>query len=671
MGSKEDMKDVSLLAKVAVRMPGPNAILTYKVPAESEFKVGDVVNVPLGRRKGQGVILEIGDFAELCPSDLAPEKIKAINSILDSELGLGPKELELFQWMAKYYHYSLGLLIFDCLPNTVKRPRDLQIVRGRSEGVAFQFHPEQSEIIQALLPKVDAGFEKIFIHGVTGSGKTVIYFELIKKCLELGKSVLLLVPEINLTPQLTDFFCSNLGEFPFFVYHSAITNSAKYQMRKYLKNNSAPVVVLGVRSAVFLPVQNIGLVIIDEEHDTSFKQSDRCPYNGRDVAIKKAQLHQCLALLGSATPSLENFYAFKQQLPQNYYKMLKRAQGAFPVVQFLDARGLKFSDPMWPFAPDALGTIKEAVERKEQVLVFINRLGFANYIQCSNCGHKWTDPNTGVNLRYFKKKNILSSAHSDYQIPLPELCPQCGNMDLFQSGFGTEKAQEVLLKNFPHYRVERFDREEITTFKKMKSRLDNFRDHEIDILVGTQMLAKGHNFKRVNRVVVLGIDSQLNFPDFRAMERTFQLLSQVIGRAGRYSPHSQVMVQTYSVDNPLFDHIKTHAFDAFYKDELSIREMVQLPPFFKLAALYISARLRERVVSAALELKGHLEKFPGIILLGPAPVMIEKKAGQFTWEILLKAQEVNSLHSALHAVANRDCPTGVTVKIDVDPYFTS
>ncbi|HAZ12000.1 MAG: primosomal protein N' [Bdellovibrionales bacterium GWA2_49_15] len=665
------MKHTALLAKVAVRMPGPNSILTYKVPSGSEYAPGDVVQVPLGKRKGQGIIVEIGSYDDLCPSDLAPEKIKAIDSILDAELKLGPKELELYQWMAKYYHYSLGLLVFDCLPNPVKKPRALPIVKGRSEGATFVFHPEQEEIIQALLPKVGAGYEKIFIHGVTGSGKTVIYFELIKKCLELGKSVLLLVPEINLTPQLTDFFCSNLGEFPFFVYHSAITNSAKYQIRKHLKDNSTPAMVLGVRSSVFLPVQNLGLVIVDEEHDTSFKQSDRCPYNGRDVAIKKAQLHQCLVLLGSATPSLENFYAFKKQLPTNYYKMLKRAQGAFPEVQFLDARGLKFNDPAWPFTPDALRLISEAVEKKEQVLVFINRLGFANYIQCSSCGHKWTDPNTGVNLRYFKKKNILSSAHSDYQIPLPEMCPKCGNMDLFQSGFGTEKAQEVLLKHFSHFRVERFDREEITTFKKMKSRLDNFQEHAIDILVGTQMLAKGHNFKRVNRVVVLGIDSQLNFPDFRAMERTYQLLSQVIGRAGRYSRHSEVMVQTYSVDNPLFDHIKTHAFDAFYKDELSIREMVQLPPFFKLAALFVSARLRDRVISAALELKDFLEKFPGIILLGPAPVMIEKKAGQFTWEILIKAQEVNSLHGALHAVANRDCPTGITVKIDVDPYFTS
>ncbi|MBI2522230.1 MAG: primosomal protein N' [Bdellovibrio sp.] len=665
------IRDTVLLAKVAVRMPGPNSILTYKIPAEREFKIGDAVNVPLGRRKGQGIILEIGPYADLCPSHLAPEKIKKVESILDPELSLDPKELELYQWMAKYYHYSLGLLVFDCLPNSVKKPRATQIVKGRSEGGGFEFLAEQADIIQELLPKIGKGFEKTFIHGVTGSGKTIVYFELIKKCLELGKSVLLLVPEINLTPQLADFFCSNLGEFPFFVYHSAINNSAKYQIRKYLKHNSGPTMVLGVRSSVFLPLQNLGLVIVDEEHDTSFKQSDRCPYNGRDVAIKKAQMHQCLAILGSATPSLENFYAFKRQLPKNYYKMLKRAQGEFPSVQFLDSRGLKFDHPAWPFTQNALDIIRNAIEKKEQVLVFINRLGFANYIQCSNCGHKWTDPNTGVNLRYFKKKNILSSAHSDYQIPLPEMCPKCGNMDLFQSGFGTEKAQEVLLKYFPHYRIERFDREEITTFKKMKSRLDDFQDHAIDIMVGTQMLAKGHNFKRVNRVVVLGIDSQLNFPDFRAMERTYQLLSQVIGRAGRYSTHSEVMVQTYSVDNPLFDYIKTHAFDAFYKDELSIREMVQLPPFFKLAALYISAKLRERVISAALDLKDYLEKFPGIILLGPAPIMIEKKSGQFTWEILLKAEEVNSLHSALHAVANHDCPTGITIKIDVDPYFTS
>lgn len=663
--------------QVAVNFPAGDGVLTY-YKGELNLSEGILVEVPLGRRKAKGVVLAY----TLTQSDI--EKIeesytlKEVLGIASDDFSLSSKEVELYTWMSKYYHYNLGQLVWDCLPKILKRPRGADIPIGQGKEFEFDLNENQKEIIENIKIKLNAGFDRYYIHGVTGSGKTLVYMNLMKEVIKSGKSVLFLLPEINLTPQFTQTFKTYL-DCPILSYHSGVTDSHKNEVWKFLKTSNRPVLVMGVRSSVFLPADNIGLIIVDEEHDNSFKQSDRCPYNGRDVAIKKAQQFNCPVILGSATPSLENYQTFKHTKPKNYFPLKERAVGNLPNITLIDARkqgDKKRGDEVfyWPFEAQSIELIREALNKEEQVLVFVNRLGFANFIQCRNCGHKFEDPNTGVPLRYFKKKKILSSGHSDYQIPLPEICPSCGNMNLLQQGFGTEKLQEVLNSIFPDKRIDRFDRDEITTLDKLEEKLDAFHAGKIDILVGTQMLSKGHNFKKVNLVLVLGIDSMLNFPDFRAMERAYQMLVQILGRAGRYSDTAKVGIQTLLPENALFKFILSHDFDGFYEFELRPRKLGHFPPFSKIIAVHISGKNRDKLVA---QISNEIEKIMHHLpsknykyeILGPTPAFIERRANLFTWTFLVIADDINTVHTVINFFEkNNKLDTTFSIKIDVDPY---
>lgn len=368
---------------------------------------------------------------------------------------------------------------------------------GDNKELKISPNPEQQNVIEKVLAS-EAGFKRFLIHGVTGSGKTLIYLKLIQHYIKNKKSVLFLIPEINLTPQLIDTFAEFL-DCEIYAYHSELSDSDKFLMWKRPTNQEAPALFLGVRSSVFLPVVDLGLIIIDEEHDTSFKQEDRCPYNARDAATKSAQLHGIPIVMGSATPSVENYAQFHK--PENanaLFELKNRAGNAFlPKIELIDARSEKDpeSQEIWPLVPKAKESIAEALGRGERALVFVNRLGFANYLQCRSCGHQFNCPNCAITLRYYKKKNQLACHHCDYKIPMPEQCPHCGCMTLMQKGFGTEKVQEVLQAAFPDKVIERFDREDIKNFKQLEERLDNFHSGKIDILVGTQMLSKAITLK--------------------------------------------------------------------------------------------------------------------------------------------------------------------------------
>jgi primosomal protein N' (replication factor Y) (superfamily II helicase) len=663
---------------VAASMPGRNAFLTYLNPPDLNLTQGQLVEIPLGKRHAHGVVWK---FTDDVPANLAPEKLKSITKIWDQELSLSSSERQLYEWMSQYYHYSLGQLVFDCLPESLKRPRAMEITRGAGKALAHELNQEQRATFEGIKKIGLSDFRGIYLHGVTGSGKTLVYLNLMREVLASGKSVLFLLPEINLTPQFTHTFTEFLS-CPIFSYHSGINNSQKYQMWKYLKENKEAVLVMGVRSCVFLPIENLGLVIVDEEHDQSFKQNDRCPYNGRDVAVKKAQIFNVPFVLGSATPAMENYFQYKMvpKEKRHYFSLPHRvAGGSFPKVIFLDVRQKEKKakeglNPLWPLHPTSVEMMQEALAKKEQVIVFVSRLGFANFIQCHNCGHRFTDPHTQTNLRYFKRQNILKSQHSDFQMPLPQICPECGNMQMDLKGFGTEKVQEVLQGIFPDKVIERFDRDEIKNTTDLVESLERFHQGKTDIYVGTQMLSKGHNFKRVNLVLVLGIDFQLNFPDFRAMERTNQLLTQVIGRSGRYASDSKVVVQTLNVDLPLFRHIENHSFEGALIDELRMRELSHAPPFTKMTLLILSSRFRERVVSESERLAHYLNQLNQkhqlkLEIFGPVPASIEQKHHQFSWCILLKSMAPEKMHTMLNTMEeNWELTTGVSLKIDVDPY---
>lgn len=673
---------MDIYCKVAVKYPGAEGILTYKCPEEFSLKRGDLVDVPLGRRKASGCVVLTGLQTSDVQKELDKYKLKEVSSKQNELFSLTEKEISLYEWMARYYHYNLGMTIVECLPTILKKPRKVEFVEGEGHEIEHTLNPDQQNAFLEISSKLDNGFDRFYIHGVTGSGKTLIYLSLMKETLSKGKSVLFLLPEINLTPQFTQTFAKYL-KCRVFPYHSGVSNSEKNAIWKELKENSKPVVVMGVRSSVFLPIEDLGLVIVDEEHDQSFKQSDRCPYNGRDVAIKKAQLSNAPIVLGSATPTVENYFTFKEGAKVgNYFPLQKRAAGGFPKIELLDCRESdknkvqkKFNeDDIWPMHPQSLKEIEEKLDKGEQVLVFVNRLGFANYVQCRGCGFKFEDPNTNTPLRYFKKRNVLSSSHSDYEIPMPEICPDCGNMSLLQKGFGTERIQDILSSRLSKYNVERFDRDEIKTVKQLEDKLKRFHNKEIDVFVGTQMLSKGHNFERVNLVVVLGVDSIMNFPDFRAIEKAYQLITQINGRAGRFSPDAKVLIQTLSPGNKLFEYIEKHSFDEFYEEELIVRDISKFPPFSKMAVIYFNSRFKERlvdnIVSVSESLKKVIEEHDlSVQVLGPSPAMIEKRSNQFCWYIALRSHDMNDLHNLLKFFkTSYNRVSSITFKIDVDPY---
>ncbi len=655
---------------IAVNAPLGKGVLTYEQIDES-LAIGDLVEVPLGRRKAKGCVIGIKVDYDSLDEKTKSFKLRPHGEVLGYSFLLNDLDLKLFSWMSEYYHYSMGQLIFDCLPKPLKRPRKVEMEMGEGLIVEHEFNEGQKGIWEKLKAKNQNSFIKEYIHGVTGSGKTLIYTNLILQKIKEGNSVLFLIPEINLTPQFIETFkkylpCKVLS------YHSGLSASEKLSRWVTLNESTEPVFVMGVRSSVFLPIKKLGLVIVDEEHDSSFKQSDRCTYNGRDVAIKKAQLANCPVVLGSATPSLEN-YAPESE---NFYQLKNRVSGHFPKVETISIRDFpEWENPSWPVHGQAIEEMKKSFEKGEQVLVFVSRLGFASYIQCSGCGHKFIDPETETNLRYFKNRNILKSSYSEFQMPVPEICPECGNMHLLQKGFGTEKVQEVLQDIFPERTIGRFDRDDIKNFTELNERLDDFSSGKIDVLVGTQMLSKGHNFEKVNLVVVLGIDSQLNFPDFRAMERTYQLLVQVAGRAGRYSKDSKVIIQTMNEESDLFRYVDNPASDEFFESELAVRQITNFPPVSKTAAIFFSARDREQLLREVIRAKDFLSSVNRVNKLGvqispPAPVGIEKRAGQFTWTIFIQSKEYKARHLLIQTFADKfDVVRGVTTKIDVDPYY--
>lgn len=664
---------MSYILKIAVNTPFNRSILSYLCPQKLEK--GSLVTVPLGKRSCLGCVLgeDDQDF-----SQTDREKLKTIDSQeRPYPFNIGPSEVDFLSWIADYYHYPLGQLVSDVLPKPMKRPKALEPYLGENQPIDLTLNDEQEVAWTAIENSLDKGFNRFLLHGVTGSGKSLVYLRAIKQTLEKGRSALFLLPEINLTPQFISVFSAHLN-CPVFVYNSSITASEKFGLWKHLSTDPRPCLVIGVRSAIFLPISHLGVIIVDEEHDSSFKQEDRCPYNARDAAIKKAQLQQIPIVLGSATPSMETYAQLKGS--KNYLTLKKRAvSSVLPQIKLINCRTSgsyekSTEDSIWPFHPDGIKALREALAKKEQALVFLNKLGYADFLQCRSCGHHFSCPNCSSNLKYFKRRNEISCQICGLKDKSPEICPQCGNMAIKQVGFGTEKLAEILTAQLPGARIERFDRDEISNFSQLEDKLQRFHNGEIDIFVGTQMLSKGHNFKKVNLVLVMGIDAQLNFPDYRSSERAYQLITQVSGRPGRFGDDSEVLINTLNEENPLFKIVQNHEFDQFYDEEIKLRELCECPPFTKLAMIYVTAKTRELSMRESTKVAQMLEdmrskKLKDISILGPRPSLIEKRVNKYTWSLMLRSSDLNQLHNALKTLIKYFKPqSGVSLKIDVDPY---
>ncbi len=648
------------VGRFAVDTVFSDSILTYKIPNTLTLTKGELVELPLGRRKVKGMFL---DYEKDFPKDI---KLKEVVGKLDWGFDFPVGNIDLLWWCANYYHYPLGKLVFETLPKPLKRPRAVARIYGHGTK-ELKLSPLQEEAAFEIRKNMEE-FKQSLVYGVTGSGKSMIYLDLIKSTIKRNKSALLIIPEINLTPQLLDMV-SDYTDGEIISYHSNLNNSEKFQIWNSLINDKDPKIIIGVRSSIFLPFNNLGLIIVDESHDSSFKQEDRCTYNAKDVAIKRAHLLSIPVILGSATPTCEDLKRCTDQ--NNTYFLNQRFNDVqLPEIVLIDKKNDSSKNPL---SDESVLEIKESLEHKEQVLVFINKLGYSNFIYCNVCGHKFECNNCTSNLTFFKRQNILKCNICNFSMAKPHECPECSNLNLLPKGHGTERIQEFLEGQFPGKKIVRFDRSEITNFEKLKEVLNEFHSGNIDILVGTQMISKGHNFKNVNKVIVLGIDNVLNFPDFRAKEKVFQQLVQVSGRAGRYKKRGRVVIETFYPENDLFNIIENEEFPKFYQEELDLRKMFQFPPYSKFILIYLIGTNLNEVESAAKDYARACHSlrekhFNKVEVIGPRPTLVEKRVNKYSWCILLKSNEVIELHQLVNNISKLlKLKSGIQVKLDVDP----
>ncbi len=516
------------------------------------------------------------------------------------------------------------------------------------------------------------------LHGVTGSGKTEVYLQAIAHALKKGQGAIVLVPEISLTPQTVERFKARFSSGPLrtlvAVLHSHLSTGERHDEWHKIRQGRARIVI-GARSAIFAPVEPLGLIVVDEEHEHTYKQEEAPRYHARDVAIVRGRMEGATVVLGSATPSLESFYNChngKYRLLQ----MLERADDKkMPVVRVVDMRQTLRKDQVIPiYSPQLKEAIAQRLERKEQVILFLNRRGYSTSLQCPLCGYVAGCPNCSISLTYHHQDPRLICHICGHIEPVPALCPnpKCRSPQIRYAGMGTQKIEHTLSKLFPRARVVRMDSDALKRKEDYRRILGDFRAGKIDVLVGTQMIAKGLHFPNVTLVGIIYADLALHQPDFRAGERTFQLLTQVAGRAGRGDVEGEVFVQAFTPFHPAIQHARRHDFAGFYEQEIEFRQQLRYPPFSRIALLTLKGRNEEKVKFAADHLKRELDKaladFKDLILAGPAPAPLLRAQTFYRYQIMLRTQRMSPLSRRL-ALLNRSLalPEDVTLTIDIDP----
>jgi primosomal protein N' (replication factor Y) len=526
----------------------------------------------------------------------------------------------------------------------------------------------QDEALARLGEAIDRrAFAPFLLHGVTGSGKTEVYLQAIARVIALGRTALVLVPEIALTPQLVRRFKRRFDR-GIAVLHSGLSDGERFDEWRRIRRGEA-VIVIGARSAIFAPLERLGIIVVDEEHDPSYKQSEGFRYNARDLALVRGKMERSCVLLGSATPLVTSFHAARTgrlghlQLPHRVRDL------PMPEVTVLDARGRKGET----FLPELVSAIGDNLAAGGQTLLFLNRRGFATYLVCGDCGHVLRCPNCSITLTYHQRKGKHYCHYCEFAIPAPSVCPDCASPEITLLGRGTERVEEEVRHLFPAARVSRMDRDTTSGRGGHARVLRGVEEGSIDILIGTQMIAKGHDFPGVTLVGVISADATLNIPDFRSAERTFQLVSQVMGRAGRGDAPGRVLIQTLNPGHYAVGRAAAHDFEGFYSEELEFRQDAGYPPFAHLATLLLSGTAVQAVeqgaATAALVLREvKKERKNRVEILGPVVAPLGKVRGRYRRQILLKSAVRADLHRLLAAARGRlVLPSTVRLAIDIDP----
>lgn len=714
-----------MVVGVLVQLSSQNIdkIFDYIVPndLESSIKVGIRVLVPFGRQTLEGFVLEIKDNSD--------RDLKEIYSILDRDIVLNdellllgkqiqkstlstlisayqvmlPKALKakagvlvskkyqtFYELTDKSYLASSSaqekilklfsdkktisrkelLAISSSALSTLIEKKVLSEIKKEDYRIKYEVNKDKKKVLtpsqQKVINSVLENQQNVpfLLFGVTGSGKTEVYMQIIEKVLKRGETAIMLVPEISLTPQMVEQFSNRFGN-QIAALHSALSEGEKYDEWRRIARGEASIVI-GARSAIFAPLKNIGIIIMDEEHSDSYKQGDKSPrYHARDVAIWRAKYHSCPVLLGSATPSLESM----ARAEKGVYQLLvlkERVNGkSLPNVEIIDMNK-EAKNGISHITNRLLGELSSCIDRGEQAILFLNRRGFSTFVTCKNCSETIKCPNCDITLTYHKSNRMLRCHYCGYATPLPKVCPNCNEEALSDLGVGTEKIEEELHGLLPNARVLRMDVDTTSRKGAHKKMIDAFRNHEYDILLGTQIVAKGLDFSDVTLVGVINADTSLNIPDFRSSENTYSLLSQVAGRSGRSQKTGKVYIQTFNPDHYAISFVKEHDYLGFYREEMKIRRRLGYPPFYFLCYLKISGKEADYLFQEALKIKRSLERNLGhTTILGPTTLAVFKVNNIYRYGIILKYKREEALYDILIKVQNH-YKSNHKLRVDID-----
>ena len=661
--------------EVILNLPVNQGFTYSYIPPENEKpelipQIGKRAEIMFGNKKTQGFIINISDSIPAnCPVEAG--KIKPIKRVIDKEPLFGKELIEMANWVAHYYLCTLGEAVFSMIPSGRRETSagGFGFEEEVGEKKKNELSDEQKKAVDDILNSVSTASENKslfhYLYGPTGSGKTEVFLSLAEKILEMGKGVIYLVPEIGLTGQVVKAVAERFGNTAA-VLHSGLTPSQRLSEWHRIMHKEARVVV-GARSAVFAPVPDLGLIIIDEEHDGSYKSGNNPRYHARQVAMHRCTSLRIPLLMGSATPSVEAWYGMQKGSIIRHSLTKRLAGGEMPHISCID---LNYFPNDGCISKPLEDQINKTLEQKHQAILFLNRRGFTHFFRCNQCGYELKCKNCSVPLTYHKVENRLRCHYCGWSVYPPESCPQCGSFDIGSSGFGTEFIEAETKAKFPNARIMRLDTDILKNKEELLTSLEDFRQGKYDILLGTQMVAKGLNFPNLQLVGVILADAGLHMPDFRAGERTFSLITQVAGRAGRYFPDGKVIVQTYSPGRGPVLYACQNRIEDFYGSELAEREMLDFPPFCRLLRLVFRSFNKSLAAETARDAVKILNDGAprGMEIIGPAECPIEKINSSWRYQILLKGSSIIPLQTAARKLLFEYTHNqNVYIEYDVDP----
>ena len=706
---------------VEVKTKDLEKMFTYRVPDSMVLSLGMRVLVPFGKRNIEGFVMKIYDHGDF------DYEVRDIVSVIDERAVINEEMMELGKYISLKTLCPLILAYQTMLPRALKAKVKTKVNKKYATYVVIdrEDEPEREKqkevydyvkkngkvlkssaikISSAVKALIDKGYlkevkeeiyrfiedEKIevkdfkltfdqkkvigeidlnkfkpyLLHGVTGSGKTLVYIKLILNVLKEGKKAIVLVPEISLTPQTADTFRGYFGN-KVAILHSGLSEGEKYDEWRRIERGEVSIAI-GARSAVFAPFTNLGIIIVDEEHSASYKQDSNPKYNAIDIALKRGKTYGIPVVLGSATPSVESYTRAKMGI----YKLLemkKRINEKMPKVYLVDMKE-EFKKGNRLFSDILVSKVNERLNSDEQIIVLLNRRGFSTVISCKECGFTHKCPNCDIPLTYHKSKGMMRCHYCDYMVPKLYACPICKSKNINSLGMGTEKLEEEFQKRFPNAKTIRMDTD--TTHSKGAHRriVDEFREGKYNVLVGTQMIAKGLDFPKVTLVLVFGADTSLNIPDFRSAERTFELLNQVVGRAGRAKLNGEAILQGFNMNHYSIVAASKNDYEMFYNEEMKIRKVLKYPPYYNLALVKISSRNYEILKNESSKIAVYLrDNLRNNIILGPGVATIPKVNNVYYMNIIIKYKKTIEVINPLKFILGKYAGGKVAVSIDLNP----